>query len=187
MKVSRTVRFLILFSALASLVPASIKGLEEQGLLTLEDLSHEENDRQNGPALSSSPDDPNPWSSNNQWMCFDANQVQIDTIEIKPGTHWIPWPQISVVASGQQFDFSPETDLEINTEEVIEEWRSLFTQARGVCFYAAFLQYLDTEESQQPETLWVLEEFKTNNGYWHSTDATQKDPDSPESDEEEDH
>lgn len=167
MKLCGNVKYLILAVGFFLSASVPIQGVEERNILSPRDLEQEKSDRQRGPALSSAVDDPNPWATFNQWMCFDAHQVEIKPIEIKIDD-WKPWPQFTVTTAGQKFDLSPETDLDLNTEQVLNEWEKLVLGSQEICFYAAFLQYIDEDISY---SLWVLEDIKTQNGYWRVNDV----------------
>lgn len=175
MKHSRTAN-LFAITALAILAAStSIKGYDRSDLLTADDLNQEATDRARGPALSSALDDPRPWATYNQWMCFNAAQARVESIQIRNSSAWKPWPQLEVHTLGQLFEFSPEIDLDLDTLSVIETWTGLAKATREICFYAAFLQYLDLEENNNlPTSLWVLEDIKTENGYWHIADESNK-------------
>ena len=161
-------------------------GVEENGLLTPEDVSYEATDRENGPALSSSLDDSSSWASYNQWMCFDVSQIRIETSNVKFASGWKPWPQFSVETSGQRFVFSPETERELDASLISSSWKTLVSKTRNICLYAAFLQCLDRENMSESESLWILEGFKTESGYWRmadeisSQDGTQESSDEDE-------
>lgn len=167
MKHSRIVSFACLL-AVFLISSAPIQGVENGGLLTKDDLSHELEDRDNGPALSSAIDDPNPWATYNQWMCFDASLIRIEKVGVKFDKSWKSWPQITIATAGQEFDFSPATDRDMNAATILKVWESLLENSREVCLYAAFLQYLDIDERKIPISLWVLEDVKAESGYWHS-------------------
>ncbi len=169
MKFSKTVSYFSTLFLMTLSDSSSTKCLDVNPLLSPEDLIHEKNDREQGPALSSATNDPKQWETYNQWMCFDTSQIQLDSIDIKSDANWRPWPQITVTTVGQRFNISPETDLNINTEETLKNWRALLNDSKEICLYAAFLQYLD--EDEMPDSLWVLEDVKTENGYWHVNDS----------------
>lgn len=158
----------------------SIKGFESSRLLTTADFAAEENDRQQGPTLSSANADPNPWATYNQWMCFDTQHVQLEPVQIKFDTDWKPWPQITVTTSEHRFLISPETDLHLNTEELLAQWKKLFEGSREICIYSAFLQYVDEEDGISSDSLWVLEKLKTENGYWDITQSEAAENELPE-------
>ncbi|MBI3557922.1 MAG: hypothetical protein HY074_16795 [Deltaproteobacteria bacterium] len=147
-------------------------GLEEASLLTSKDIAHEIRDRRDGPALSSAVDDPNPWETYNQWMCFETKAARIESVGVRTSGDWKPWPQISITTSEQTFVFSPSTDREVDTDLILESWKNLFDRSERVCLYAAYLQNLDPVDSVNPEALWILEDMKTETGYWHSEEVT---------------
>ncbi len=160
-------RFWVFVTLLAT-TPLRMNGLEHDPLLDTSDLAREERDHLRGPALSSVLDDPNPWESYNQWMCFDSTQVQVETAEIDMDGGWVPWPQLRVEALGQTFLISPEVDLPVDAAKELEEWRRELRGSREVCLYAAFLEYSDSSPDSvaDRESLWILQRLKTENGYW---------------------
>jgi len=175
MKRSKSVSHALLVLLLGLGISGPTKGLEGTDLLTKEDLAHEEADRVRGPALSSAIDDPNPWETYNQWMCFESSQVELESVGIKYDHEWSQMPQLAVTTLGQRFDISPDADQRFEADRVIETWRHLFDGSRDVCFFAAFLQYLDSDEDGRPRSLWILKSIKTGNGYWHVNSETSED------------
>src|SRR4051812_12750264 len=103
MKPSRTAKFATLGSLLFLAVPTLTKGVDQAPFLSAEDVAQEQADREKGPALSSALDDPNPWQTYNQWMCFDRDVVRTEEVQIKNSEEWKPWPQITANALGQKF------------------------------------------------------------------------------------
>lgn len=155
-------------------LPSPIKGSDGRALLSAEDLAYEKAERERGPALSSAIDDPNPWATYNQWMCFGANQIEIETVEVKYRTEWEKTPQIVVTTPGQRIELSLDPSEPMNAEGVIRDWRDLFRHSSEVCFFAAFLQYMDSDDESVVDSLWVLEQLKTESGYWRVADASQE-------------
>ena len=151
--------FIFLFTGL-------LNGFEGSALLTQEDLLIEEIDQANGPAISSAADDSDAWSSFNQWMCFDISNVKIEVIQIMVGQEWKEWPQLYIKSHGMNYQFSLDIDHEINAKQVVQEWEEKIKGTHEICLYAAFLQYV-TSEDNIVEGLWMLEKFKTDNGYWN--------------------
>lgn len=172
MKFSKNVSFVALSFIFLIGVPSPIKGSDGSALLSTEDLAHEKTDRERGPALSSAINDPNPWATYNQWMCFDANQIEIETVEVKYHAEWEKTPQVVVTTTpGQRIELSLDSYETIDTENVIRDWRNLFRDSREICFFAAFLQYMDSDDASVVDSLWVLEELKTEKGYWSVVEA----------------
>ncbi len=155
--------------------PPLLNALEGSSLLNADDFLLEELDYQKGPALSSGIGDPKPWATYSRWMCFSADQVRLEQVQIKLDAGWVQWPQLKVDALGQSFDISPEVDQKLITEKVLNNWKNIIGSSREICFYAAFLQYLSSVEDEIPESLWVLEKIKTENGYWHISEADGRD------------
>ncbi len=172
MKPSRTAKFAKLGLLLFLALPTLTKGVDEAPYLSAEDVAQEQTDRERGPALSSALADPNPWQTYNQWMCFDRDVVRSEEVQIKTDDEWKPWPQITVNALGQRFDFSPETDLPVHAPSLMSRWNGLLQETHWVCIYAAFLQYLEPEEpaSKEPYSLWIIERVKTEQGNWSITE-----------------
>lgn len=165
---------------LLSIFPGSISGSEFGALLDAADIVLEHQDRMRGPALSSAIHDPKPWASYNHWACFDSRQVQVETSNIWLHNEWTPWPGLRFEIPGQILLFSPETDLPLEAATVAGAWREILQNSREVCIYAAFLQRFPAAKGAKrgtPESLWVLQKIKTENGSWSPPDTFDEDVD----------
>lgn len=169
MKSSKKASVLVLIASVLG-APTQVSGLDGSRLLSVVDREYQRTDHLRGRALGSAADDPHPWETFNQWMCFDTVVVRMEQIQIKRDNTWEPWPQLIVKAMGQNFVISPSTELQIDPTAVQGRWERLLQGSREVCFYSAFLQYLTESEHQPIESLWILNQMKTENGYWITPD-----------------
>lgn len=161
----RSVSFILSAIAFLFCISQTTRTEETSPLLDSADLILERLDRTHGPALSSTTNDRHTWESDNQWMCFPSSQVEIDSTEVFYSGSQKKMPQFTVESLGHHFDITPSDDLTLDSEKTIEEWSLFLRDSSEVCFYAAFLQYL-IDEDDLPHSLWILERFKTSNGYW---------------------
>lgn len=151
------------FIAFALLIlPQKIIGQDHHELLSKQDLDLEITERHETPALSSLPEDSNPWQSYNQWMCFEKNAVELTTTEIVYDGQKKIMPQLNVTFAGQFFEISLSADTNYDNNLIFSDWKNLLSASGDVCIYAAFLPTINSELT----SLWVIAELKTNNGYW---------------------
>lgn len=125
-------------------------------LLTNADFEFQKDDNQS-PALSI-PDAG--FASFNKWQCFDVSAAVVDLTEVDyDGLHSVP----TIKIKNMNFDIDP--DVEWDIEKVLNDWSNLFSGARSVCIFGAYLQDISDEE-----TLWYIESIKTENGYWNRSE-----------------
>lgn len=163
---------LVVFIAGLYFLPATTKSDEGSSILNVVDLALEKSDHKRGPALHG-PHDVNYWESYNQWMCFNPDQVQFESVGIKYDV-WKQMPQATVSALGQVFEVSPSADLKFDTPKVLDQWLALLNGSKQICLYAAFLQSMDSNEGRL-DSLWILNRIKTENGTWTVDDNTLND------------
>jgi hypothetical protein len=162
-RILKTVNCLIL--GVAILIPCNSQGFLYHGPLTKEDLAIQVTDRENGPVLSSSIEDPNRWESFNQWICFPSKDLKVLKVEIEYDGRTKSIPQIDGEKSGHLFQISLDGDMDGNFEHMFEKWRQIVRASREVCVYAAFLQE-GPMIGQLTSSLWIIDRIKGDGGQW---------------------
>lgn len=130
--------------------------------LGLNDFEYEKFDRER-PAVTSVAQGPE-HKSFNQWSCFDRQDIEIRTIDIQEDSNerrGIPvLLQYNASGPGETLQFEP-ADLHHSTQQVLQVWKYLVSEATEVCVYAAKLQSFDDGLS-----IWLISQLKSDIGYW---------------------
>jgi hypothetical protein len=134
--------------------------LRHRHLLTPDDLRLEIEGRLKEPALSSSPNNAEQWSSYNRWLCFAGTDVTVDRIEMVYDNKKKSMVQLSVALLQHFFEISLSAETDYDNDKIATDWRSLLAGTDSVCAFAAFLQ------GDSHSSLWTISRLKTMRGYW---------------------
>ena len=103
-------------------------------------------------------------------MCFDVRDTELGHLEVEGGrSRDIIIPMIAAGMPGHEFEFSIFGEKQSRNDEIYDDWAELLDGARSICVYAAYLQSLD-DGSDVPASAWIVNEVKTENGYWSFDD-----------------
>jgi hypothetical protein len=165
---------IVLVSSLSCLSMASISHYE---LLNSDDQEKEAVDQKGTPALSSGLNAVPQWESFNTWQCFPTENIRLECTELDNGEIRVPTLRFSKKSIMYDFSLDPEPGLDC--DQILEKWATLLENQRSFCVYAAHLQkYPDNpfqSEGIAEWHLWIVNQIKTNNGYWKWA-HTEKEP-----------
>ncbi len=151
-------------------VSSPLLSLDQNSLLASDEVGFEFTDEQSRQTTSGAGESHNGWETYSREMCFRVDQVKIEKAQIKLTDAWTDWPQVTIERADEYFAFSPETDLQLDTEKTLLRWKSLLEGSSEVCLYGTFLQYLDDAIGDASGSLFVLHSLKTEKGYWDTHD-----------------
>lgn len=166
----------VLLICIASIFCLSISGAYYYDLLSFEDW--ERFNQQSAPVLSAALDEDPYWESFNEWHCYSTKNIQFECTELDFGLRYVPTIRIS--DSSDLYDYSLDPGPVLDCGKTLDEWKNLIEGEEAFCVYSAYLQDLP-DESYEAEgirhwSLWILEDIKTNNGYWKGVDIETEEP-----------
>ena len=155
---------LVLLTSAASL---SMLRIPFTDILNGDDYKAVEIDARRGSALSAPLDGKTPyWESFNRWQCFPADQIETMCLEADYGTVR-KVPAIHVSYGSHLYEFSMDPEPEPDCEKILDRWKQLLAGEDAFCTFAAFLQDLDTNETEAIDgSVWIINQLKTRKGYW---------------------
>jgi hypothetical protein len=163
----------------ASISCLSMTSINHYNLLSDDDQEMEAVD-QEGPSVLSSGFHVTPqWESFNTWQCFSTETIQPECSELDYGA--IHVPTLRMREGTTLYDFSLEPEPDLDCEQTLAKWTALLENQRSFCVYAAHLQiYPDNPFESEGITewhLWIVDQIRTNNGYWKWADTEEESSD----------
>jgi len=135
-------------------------------LLDESDFGMQQDDNQDGPALSSASNIDFQWESYNQWQCFSRDQITLDCAEYDESSMV---PSIRAESASGIFFFDLHVEDGLLCENTLAEWRNLVNSGNETCIFAAHMPSVEMgvdENSNKQISLWYIDQIKGKGGYW---------------------
>ncbi len=170
----RTVFLLLIVTGLAMLNLSMVH--TNHVTLTAYDFDIEEITNRHGPSIGSLEKEGLFDRSYNEWMCFPVHESVTLTCTEHVMVKVVKTPMIAVYAAGEALEIETPPITDINCEETVKVWTELLEGQSNFCVLAAYLQNLPHENygDTKNRSLWILDAFKTGNGYWMVPELLEK-------------
>lgn len=132
----------------------------EDNILSQQDIDMQMEGYSWGPALSSSPEDPNAWEAYNEWRCFATEEIHLSCSIYDVSTEVAG---MQIYSEGMNYFYDLPVESNLNCYETLLTWRDLIGKSLQVCIFAAQLPGAIAESG----SLWYIQKIKTEYGYWN--------------------
>ncbi|MCB9026019.1 MAG: hypothetical protein H6625_06860 [Bdellovibrionaceae bacterium] len=155
---------------LASLSLLNLSAVEKTGELFLSDYDFSLSEKSNFPTPPIQI-----WQNDalvpsySMWKCFSVEGMTFTCTEHEM-EEVIKTPMIAVYDGDETLEIETSPADGVHCENTLQIWRELLDEEDEFCVLAAYLQDLPHENygGTHYRSLWILEVFKTKNGYWRT-------------------